>query len=66
MRALDHRAVEWEKIWITHEAEWEHLRRVYLQAREEAQRHPYVPTYDAQDIKRIIHATNVAKGYGAD
>ena len=64
--AMDHRADEWGKIWITHEAEWNHLRRVYLQAREAALRHPYLPNYDAQDIKRVIHATNVAKGYGAD
>ena len=63
---MDHRACEWEKIWITQDEEWEHLRRVYLQARAEAQRSPYAPTYTAQDIKRIIHATNIAKGYGAD
>ena len=66
IRAMEIRAQEWRKIWITHEGEWDHLRRLFVAARQEALQHPYRPTYGPQDIRRIIQATNIHKGYGAD
>ena len=66
LAAMDQRAADWSKIWITSQDEWAHLGRVYLAARHEASHHPYHPVYEAKDIRRIILSTNVAKGYGAD
>ena len=67
VEAMDLRAAEWGKIWITQDSEWPLIVHLLEQAYDVAcTQHAQPPTYTPEDIKRIIRCTNIHKGFGAD
>ena len=67
LQAMDYRAQEWSKIWVTDQLEWPRILALLENAYDVSRTQTTMPpNYSLELIKCIIKRTNINKGYGAD